>query len=148
MNLIFLHFFAKWTYQILFRIIFIPVIMDRKLGYAKSKFSHNTFQMSVHIHAYVCFGTMRNAITFSVHAQSVTSLDLILKILPAAINQSFMKNTHKLTHSSHALIHPYKSKIILKQLHPNIWSPFFYPWHLNYITSSMLYAEICLRPCM
>ena len=99
--------------------ISIPVIMDRKLGYTKSKFSHNTFQMSVHIHGYICFGTMRNAIKFSVHAESVTSLDMILPILLSAINQSFTKNTYKITHYSHALIHPYKSKTILKQLHPN-----------------------------
>ena len=59
-------------------------------------------------------------LNFSVHTKSITSLDVILPVLPSAINQSFMKNTHKLTHSSHALIHPYKSKIILKQLHPNI----------------------------
>ena len=60
--------------------ISMPVLMDRKLGYTKSKFSHDTFQMSVHIHGYVCFGTMRNAIKFSVHAESVTSLDMILPI--------------------------------------------------------------------
>ena len=71
----------------------------------------------------ICFGTMRNAIKFSVHAESVTSLDMILPILPSAINQSFTKNTYKITHYSHALIHPYKSKTILKQLHPNVGSP-------------------------
>ena len=42
--------------------IFISVIMDRKLGYIKStQFRCDTFQMSVHVHGYMCFGTMQNA---------------------------------------------------------------------------------------
>ena len=68
MNLIFLHIFAKWTYQILFSMISIPVVMDGELGYTKSEFSRDTFQMSVHSHGYICFDTVRNAINFSLRA--------------------------------------------------------------------------------
>ena len=71
--------------------ISIPAILDRKLGYTKSKLSHDTFQMSVHIHGYVSFGTVRNAIEFSVHAKSITSLDMILPILSSA-NQSVFQS--------------------------------------------------------
>ena len=87
--------------------------MYRELGYTKSKFCHDTFQMSIHIHSYIRFGTMRNAIKISVHIKSVTSLNMIFPILPSAVNQSFTKSAYKLIHSPHALIHPYKSKAIL-----------------------------------
>ena len=63
---------------------------------------------------------MRNAIKTSVHTKSVTNLNMIFPILPSTVNQSFTKCAYKLIHSSHTLIHPYKSKVILKQLHSNI----------------------------
>ena len=48
---------------------------------------------------------MRNAVKFSVHAKFITSLDMILPILPYAISRYFAKNTYyKRTHSSHALV--------------------------------------------
>ena len=53
---------------------------------------------------------MQNAVKFSVHAKSVTGLDMILPIQPSAINQSLMKNTDRLTHSSHGLMQPYNPK--------------------------------------
>ena len=102
--------------------ISIP-IMYRELGYTKAKLCHDTFQISVHIHSYIRFGTMRNAIKMSVHTKSVTSLNMIFPILPSTVNQSLTKSAYKLIHSSHTLIHPYKFKAILKELHSNISNP-------------------------
>ena len=87
--------------------------MYRQLNYIKSKFGHDTFQMSIYIHSYIRFSTMRNAVKISVHTKSVTSLNMIFPIMPSAVNQSFTKSAYKLIHSFHTLIHPYKSKAIL-----------------------------------
>ena len=96
------------------------MIMYRELGYTKSKFCHDTFQMSIHIHCYIRFGTMLNATKTSVYSKSVTSLDMVFPVLPSTVNQSFTKSAYKLIHSYHTLTHPYKSKAIMKQLHSNI----------------------------
>ena len=36
----------------------MPVILYRELRYTKSKFYHDTFQMSIHIHSYTLRGSL------------------------------------------------------------------------------------------
>ena len=79
------------------------MIMYKELGYINLNFCH-TFQMSIHIHSYIRFGTMRNAIKISVHTTFVFSLNMIFPIPPSAVNQSFAKSAYKFIQSFHALM--------------------------------------------